>query len=104
VLSEGIGWVSEVGHVNTFASAAYPAAQVCMGRMAAVVFYKIAPVHIAAGACIAMEMGLPVTDGQGQPLDWATEEDLPMVVMGWPDVHSQLIKALLVKSKGSSGG
>ena len=94
VLSDGMAWVSRVGHVNTFASAAYPAAQVCMGRMAAAVFYKIAPVHIAAGACIAMEMGLPVTDGQGQPLEWTSEEDLPLVIMGWPEVHSQLIEAI----------
>ncbi len=94
VISEEVRWVSKVGQVNTFASAAYPAAQVCMGRLAAAVFYKINPVHIAAGACIASEHGLRVTDSQGRELDWSTDGDLPVVVIGWPDVHSQLIDAM----------
>ena len=98
VLTAGIPWVSQVGQINTFASAAYPAAQLCLGRLSAAVFYKIAPVHIAAGACIAMELGLPATDAQGQSLDWTVEGDLPVVVMGWPEVHGRIIEAM-----GASG-
>lgn len=94
VLTGELDWVPQVGQVNTFSSGAYPAAQVCMGRLAAAVFYKIAPVHIAAGACIAEELGLRVTGAQGQGLDWGSEEDLPVVVIGWPEVHSQLIEAM----------
>ena len=94
VLSGSLDWVPQVGQVNTFSSAAYPAAQVCMGRLAAAVFYKIAPVHIAAGACIAEELGLRVTDSLGRDLDWSSDEDLPMVVMGWPQVHGQLLDAM----------
>lgn len=102
VLSEGLGWVPRAGQVNTFASAAYPAAQVCMGRLAAAVFYKIAPMHIAAGACIAAELGLRVTDSHGRDLDWGSDEDLPIVVMGWPQVHLQLIDAMNPDSAGST--
>ncbi|MCE2466327.1 MAG: inositol monophosphatase [Dehalococcoidia bacterium] len=94
VLSGELRWVPQVGQVNTFSSAAYPAAQVCMGRLAAAVFYKIAPVHIAAGACIATELGLRVTDSLGRDLDWNSTADLPIVVMGWPEVHGQLIDAM----------
>ena len=65
-----------------------------MGRLAAAVFYKIAPMHIAAGACIAVELGLRVTDFLGRDLDWNSVEDLPIVVMGWPEIHGQLIDAM----------
>lgn len=94
VLSGHLNWVPQVGQVNTFSSGAYPAAQVCMGRLAAAVFYKIAPMHIAAGACIAEELGLRVTDSLGHDLDWESDEDLPVVVMGWPEVHRQLLDAM----------
>ena len=94
VLSGDLNWVPRVGQVNTFSSGAYPAAQVCMGRLAAAVFYKIAPMHIAAGACIAEELGLRVTDSLGRELDWNSDEDLPIVAMGWPAVHGQLLAAM----------
>ncbi len=94
VLSGELNWVPQVGQINTFSSGAYPAAQVCMGRLVAAVFYKIAPVHIAAGACIAVELGLQVTDSMGRELDWNSDEDLPIVVMGWPEVHGQLLGAM----------
>ena len=94
VLSGELNWVPQVGQVNTFSSGAYPAAQVCMGRLAAAVFYKIAPMHIAAGACIAAELGLRVTDSLGRNLDWNSDEDLPIVVIGWPQVHAQLLDAM----------
>ncbi len=94
VLSGELNWVPQVGQVNTFSSGAYPAAQVCMGRLAAAVFYKIGSMHIAAGACIAEELGLLVTDSLGQELDWGSNDDLPIVVIGWPEVHSQLITAM----------
>ncbi len=94
VLSGELNWVPQVGQVNTFSSGAYPAAQVCMGRLAAAVFYKIAPVHIAAGACVAEELGLRVTGSRGQDLDWSSDEDLPIVVIGWPEVHGQLLDAM----------
>ncbi len=94
LLKGGLEWVPQVGQVNTFASAAYPMAQVCLGRLAAGVFYGIEPVHLAAGATVAIELGLHVTDGAGQPIDWSGDDEIPLVVVGWPDIHSQLIAAM----------
>ena len=94
LMAHGLEWVPRAGQVNTFASAAYPMAQLSQGRLAAGVFYGIEPVHLAAGAMIATELGLAVTDGAGAPLDWSQDEEFPVVVAGWPDVHRQLIAAM----------
>lgn len=94
LLRGGLGWVPKCGQINTFASAAYPMAQVCLGRLHAAVFYGIEPVHLAAGACVAMESGCRVTDGRGSEIDWMSDEGLAVVVAGWPDVHAQLVRAM----------
>jgi len=94
LLAGGLEWVPSVGQVNMFSSAAYSMAQVCLGRLAAAVFYRITPVHVAAGALIAMELGLSVTDGTGERIDWSADDKLPLVVTGWPEVHAQIIKAM----------
>ena len=89
-----LDWVGSVGQINSFSSAAFPVAQICLGRLAAAVFYKITPVHLAAGALIATELGVVVTDALGTPLDWSQDGEFPVVVIGWPEVHDQLIKAM----------
>ena len=94
VLAENLGWVGGVGQINSFSSAAFPVAQICLGRLAAAVFYKITPVHLAAGALIAAELGIMATDASGAPLDWGQDGEFPVVVIGWPEVHSQLIEAM----------
>ena len=94
MLGGGLEWVSSVGQINSFSSAAYSMAQVCLGRLAAGVFYRIGPMHLAAGGLIAQELGLPVTDETGESIAWSSEDDLPVVVVGWPEVHTQLIKAM----------
>ena len=62
--------------------------------MAAVVFYRIEPMHVAAGALATMLLGGRATDGNGNPIDWSRDDELPMVVVGWPRVHDQLIEAI----------
>ena len=87
-------WTAHVGQINSFASAAYPVGQVLLGRLHAVVFYTIGAVHLAAGAAIAAEVGVAVTDGRGEPLDWASDHDFELVVIGWPEVHAELLEAM----------
>ena len=94
LLGGGLEWVPSVGQINCFSSSAYSMAQICLGRLAAGVYYRIGPMHLAAGAIIAQELGLPVTDATGESIDWGSDDDLPVVVVGWPEVHAQLIKAM----------
>ncbi len=94
LMRRGLGWVPLCGQVNTFASAAYPMGMVCLGRLSALVIYGVEPVHLAAGAAIALELGLPVTDGRGVAIDWSDDDELPVVVAGWPEIHRQLIAAM----------
>ena len=61
-LAGDLDWIPSVSQINTFASAAYPIALVCLGRLPAAVFYGIEPMHFAAGAMIASELGVLVTD------------------------------------------
>lgn len=89
-----LSWPGSVSHTNTFASAAYPIAMVCLGGMSSVVFYKIDSVHLAAGALIAQELGAIVSDEQGKPLDWLSEQAYPVAVVAWPSVHSDLIEVM----------
>ena len=92
--SGGLDWVTQVGQANGFSSAAYPLMLVASGRMAAVVFYRIEPMHVAAGALAATMLGATATDGNGDSIDWSQDHELPMVVVGWPRVHEQLIGAI----------
>ena len=92
--SGGLDWVTRVLQTNSFASAAYPLMLVATGRMSAVVFYRIDPMHVAAGALAAMLLGGRATDGNGDAIDWSRDDELPMVVVGWPRVHDQLIEAI----------
>ena len=92
--SGGLEWVTHILQANSFASAAYPLMLVATGRMAAVVFYHIDPMHVAAGALAATMLGAKVSDGEGSPVDWSLDDELPMFVVGWPRVHDQLIEAI----------
>ncbi len=87
-------WLSSISHTNTFASAAYPIAMVCLGGMSGVVFYTIDSVHLAAGALIAQELGATVSDQHGKALDWRSEKPFPVAIVAWPSVHADLITAM----------
>lgn len=93
-LVSGLRWIPRVSQVNMFASTAYPMAQVCLGRLSGAVFYGIEPVHFAAGAMIATELGVLVTDANANPIDWSKDDELAVVVVGWPVIHEQLIDAM----------
>lgn len=92
----GLKWVSTIGQANSFASAAYPLMQVCHGRMSGVVFYRIEPMHVAAGALAAECLGIKVSDGLGCEIDWSSDEAYPTFVVAWDSVHAELIDALTV--------
>lgn len=93
-LAGDLDWIPSVSQINTFASAAYPIALVCLGRLPAGVFYGIEPMHIAAGAMIASELGIRVTDELGAPIDWSKDDEISVVVIGWPVIHEQLLSAM----------
>ena len=93
-LGGDLDWIPSASQINTFASAAYPIALVCLGRLPAAVFYGIEPMHFAAGAMIASELGILVTDEVGEPIDWSKDDELSMVVIGWPVIHDQLLTAM----------
>jgi myo-inositol-1(or 4)-monophosphatase len=93
-LASGLEWIPTVSQINTFASTAYPMAMICMGRLPAAVFYGIEPVHVAAGTMIASELGVLVTDDSGVDINWSEDGELPVVVIGWPVIHEQLIAAM----------
>lgn len=90
----GLRWLAKVGQANSFASAAYPLMQVCRGRMAAVVFYRIEPMHVAAGALAAENLGVRISDGFGNAIDWSLDDEFPIFVAAWDSVHAELIEAL----------
>lgn len=90
----GLRWLSKVGQANSFASAAYPLMQVCRGRMSGVVFYRIEPMHVAAGALAAESLGIRVSDAAGNPIDWSSDDEFPIFVVAWDAVHAELIDAL----------
>ncbi|MCH8230190.1 MAG: hypothetical protein IIA53_07670 [Chloroflexi bacterium] len=93
-LASGLEWIPQVSQINTFASSAYPMALLCLGRLPAAVFYGIEPVHLAAGAMIASELGILVTDDTGGAIDWSKDDELAVVVVGWPGIHKQLIETM----------
>ena len=95
LVDRGLEWLEGVGQVNMFSSAAYPLAQLCVGRLPAVVLYNVQePVHTAAGACIAYELGIEVTDEHGEPIEWSPDLEMPVIVFGWPEPHRQVIEAM----------
>jgi myo-inositol-1(or 4)-monophosphatase len=89
-----LDWLGAVSHTNTFASAAYPIGQVCLGRMSGVVFYKVDSVHLAAGALVAQELGALVTGADRRPLDWMSGAPHEVAVVAWPSVHGELVRAM----------
>lgn len=89
-----IRWAPVIGAINMYSSIAYPASQLLQGRLAAIVVFRVAPVHVAAGALLAAELGLRVSDARGAPIDWSQNGDMPSIVMGWPEHHAALIEAI----------
>tara|TARA_B100000427_G_scaffold280751_1_gene251564 strand:- start:58 stop:861 length:804 start_codon:yes stop_codon:yes gene_type:complete len=87
-------WITNVSQINAFSSIAYPMTQMALGRIPGGVFYGIDTVHFAAGAMIVESLGLFVTDKQGKKIDWSKKEPLDCVVVGWPNIHEELINLM----------
>ena len=93
-MASDLRWLRLNGQIYSFVSAAYPTAQVILGRMHGVVFHRITPVHLAASAIIAEELGIRVTGPSGQTLDWSNDEGFDRVVFAWPRTHNSLLEAI----------
>ncbi|MBA31313.1 MAG: hypothetical protein CL748_02130 [Chloroflexi bacterium] len=87
-------WITKVSQVNSFSSIAYPMIQMSLGRIPGGVFYGIDTVHFAAGAKIVESLGIRVTDKQGNNINWTKKEKLDCVVVGWPNIHQELINLM----------
>jgi myo-inositol-1(or 4)-monophosphatase len=99
LLGSGLDWIPSIGNINAFSSATYPIGQVCFGRMSAVVLYSRSParassVHLDAGVMVAEQLGVIVTDIQGKRIDGTSTVAPSAFVIGWPDVHAELLQAM----------
>jgi myo-inositol-1(or 4)-monophosphatase len=86
-------WVAEACHVNTLGSCAYGLVQICLGRIGAGVFPSGDPEHNAAGAAVAQQLGLAVTDVDGNVVDWRSAV-MPTLVIGRASVVDDLLNAM----------
>ena len=81
------------GHVHTYGSAVFPGAQVCMGRIGAVLFPGADLVHVAGVAAVAQGAGLVVSDSQGCDIDWSAGRAC-LVLIAPPRIHAQVLHTL----------
>lgn len=86
-------WLAETCHVNTLGSCAYGLVQICLGRIGVGVFPCGDPEHNAAGAAVALQLGLAVTDIDGNAIDWRSAV-MPTLVIGRPSVHDDLLNTI----------
>ena len=80
------------GKHYSFSSAAYPLAQVILGRLHASLNASV-NVHTAAAVVIARELGLKVTDEHGKDVTDLTNRDSDTLLVAWPRVHEALLAA-----------
>ncbi len=85
-----------MGRHYTFASAAYPLAQVLLGRLHGYVGSNI-NVHTAAGAMIARELGIRVTDETGGDVNWAPDDSYTALLVAWPRTYDLLLSRLTLE-------
>ena len=81
------------GRQYTFASAAYPVAQLLLGRIHGYVGREL-NVHTAAGAVIGRELGIRVTDETGGNVNWPPDVSSNALVIAWPRTHITLLSRL----------
>jgi myo-inositol-1(or 4)-monophosphatase len=77
----------------SFASAAYPLGQLLQGRLHGAVFNEL-NVHTAAAVVIARELGVRVTDENGNEAVWASDTPSKYLVFAWPRTHEALMDAM----------
>jgi myo-inositol-1(or 4)-monophosphatase len=97
-VGNGLGWVAKSAGLLGLGSAPYSLFQLAVGRLGAQVFYNAGVEHIAAGAAVCAELGVTITDAQGQALDWKPGAVFPTVVCAWPSVHAEVLAAIAVST------
>ena len=85
--------LNKIGQINSFSSAVYPAFHVLTGKMPAVIFFDIAPVHISGFLSISQNLGLKCTNLSGEDTN-LKNKNINQVVLAWPSVHEKLLKIL----------
>ena len=85
--------LNKIGQINSFASAVYPAFHVLTGKMPAVIFFDISPVHIAGFLSISQNLGLKCTNFSGEDTN-VNNKNINQLVLAWPSVHEKLLKIL----------
>ena len=76
-----------------FASAAYPLGQLLLGHLHGSVFNDL-NMHTAASVVIARELGVRVTDENGNDAVWASDTPGKYLVFAWPRTHEAMMDAL----------
>jgi myo-inositol-1(or 4)-monophosphatase len=93
-VGNGLGWTAQSAGLLSLGSAPYGLFQLAVGRLGAQVFYNAGVEHIAAGAAVCAEMGVTVTDAQGEPINWEPGAVFPTVVCAWSSVHAEVLEAI----------
>ena len=83
--------LSQIGQINSFASAVYPAVHVLIGRLPGVIFFDIAPVHIAGVVAVAQNLGIKCSNFNGEEIDFE-KKNIRGLVLAWPSVHEELLQ------------
>ena len=89
-LSQKLG---QIGQINSFASAVYPAVHVLTGKLPGVIFFDIAPVHISGVVAIAQNLGVKCSNFNGEGID-LEKKNIKGLVLAWPSVHEELLQIL----------
>ena len=84
-----------------FASAAYPLAQLLLGRLHGYVGREL-NVHTAAGIVIARELGIRVTDEAGNNVNWTPDDSPSALVVAWPRTHAILLSRLTLDTDSTT--
>jgi fructose-1,6-bisphosphatase/inositol monophosphatase family enzyme len=84
-------WISRMQQVLTLGSAPSSVVELLNGRVSACVFHNFGTVHLAAGAMLCKELGLSVTDADGNDIDWISPANLPNAVLAHPAFHPKLL-------------
>jgi myo-inositol-1(or 4)-monophosphatase len=84
-------WISGMQQVLTLGSVPSSVVELINGRVSACVFHNFGTVHLAEGAMICEELGLHVTDADGDDIDWVSPANLPNAVLAHPEFHAKLL-------------
>jgi myo-inositol-1(or 4)-monophosphatase len=93
-MGNSLGWASRSAGLLSLGSAPYGLFQLAVGRLGAQVFYNAGVEHMAAGAAVCAELGVTITDANGDALNWTPGAVFPTAVCAWPSVHPEVLEAI----------